>query len=96
MNPVADSRGEGGWGIYSPPHPFLDSFFFFFFYKNEVYDQKISIERIRNLSQNSGNGHFIDSNFQKFLGKHAPDPIKRSHLLPLPFESPRFSPGTFS
>ena len=26
------------------------------------------VKRVRNLFQNAGNGHFRDSNFQKFLG----------------------------
>ena len=51
-------------------------FGFLFFYKSEVYEQKISIKRIRNLSQNSGNGHFGDSNFQNFLESMSPDSLK--------------------
>ena len=31
---------------------------------------KISIKRVRNLSQNAENGHFRDSNFQNFWGGH--------------------------
>ena len=42
------------------------------FLKNEVYEQTICIKLVRNLSHNAGNGHFRDSNFQKFLGEHNP------------------------
>ena len=50
--------------------PFLD----IFLQKRNLL-AKISIKRVRNLSQNAGNVHFRDSNFQKFLGGgggHAP------------------------
>ena len=60
---MEDPRGGGGAG--GPVRAL------FFFYKSEVYEQKISIKRVRNLSRNTGNVHFIDSNFQKFLGEHA-------------------------
>ena len=51
------SKGEGGLGGLShPPPPILD----FFFYKSEVYEQNISVKRVRNLSQNAENGHFRD------------------------------------
>ena len=53
--------GEG-WGVCVSTPPFLD----FFFYKNEVYEQEISIKRVQNLSQNARNGNSGDSNFQKF------------------------------
>ena len=36
----------------------------------------------RNFSQNAGNGHFRDSNFQKFLGEHAPDAKGMSSAVP--------------
>ena len=29
------------------------------------------------MSQNAGNGHFRDSNFQNFMGEHAPDPPRK-------------------
>ena len=32
------------------------------------------IKRVRNLTQNAGNGHFRHSNFQKFMREHAPRP----------------------
>ena len=36
---------------------------------------KVSIiKRVRNLSQNAGNGHFRGSNFQTFLGGMPPEP----------------------
>ena len=50
--------------------PFL--YYYYFFYKNEVYEQKSSIKQVQNLSENDGNGHFRDSNFQKFPGGHNP------------------------
>ena len=74
---MADPTGKGGWG---PVHLLLGIFsFYFFFYKNEVYEQKVicSIKRVRNLSQNAGNGHFRDAHFQKFLGEHAPRPPRK-------------------
>ena len=39
-------------------------FVVFSFYNSEVYEQKLSIERVRNQSQNAGNGHFRDSIFK--------------------------------
>ena len=75
--------GEG----YAPP------FFGFFFYKNITY----YINRVQNLTQNAGNGHFRDSDFQKFLGEHAlPDPANHSRN-PVPsalvvYPSPHLKP----
>ena len=81
------SGGSKGAGLC--PCPFWGEFF----HKSEVYEQKISIKRVRNFSQHSGNGHFRDSNFHKLLGKHAPNPLEslrlRHLLLPSPFENPR-------
>ena len=38
-----------------------------FFKKKEVYEQELSIKRVRKLSQNTGNGHnFRDSSFLNF------------------------------
>ena len=55
---VADpSGGPGG-----PVPPFLEFFFFFFLQKRSLL-AKTSIKRVRNLSQNAGNGHFRDPNF---------------------------------
>ena len=63
-------KEEGkGWPV--PPPPFL---VFFLITKNEVYEQKVSVKRVLNLSQNAGYGHFRNSNFQKFVGEHAPRP----------------------
>ena len=83
---MADPKGKGGWGPVRPPPPpllldFFFFFFFFFFYKNEVYEQKVlcSIKRVGNLSQNAGNGHSRDSNFQKLA--LPPPPLKV--LVPL-------------
>ena len=77
---------QGGGPVAPPPPPFLE----FFFYKSEVEKQKTSIKWVRNLSQNAGNGHFRDSNVQKFLGVHAQNPPRKlapSVLIgaPLPF-----------
>ena len=51
ISPDPDSGFKGAGGLCAP---FLDSFLF---YRNEVYEQKISIKLVRNLSQNTGNGH---------------------------------------
>ena len=60
LNRVEGGGGwGGGWGPVIAPSPFLD----YFFYQNEVYEQKMSIKRVRNLSQNAGRGYFRDSNF---------------------------------
>ena len=67
---------QGGWGACPPPPhllPFRISSFFFFLQKRSLLT-KISIKRVRNLSQNAGNGHFRDSNFAKFSWRHAPRP----------------------
>ena len=75
-------REGGGWVPVPPPPPLCS---FFFFYKNEVYKPKISIKRVRNLSQIAGNGHFRDSNFRIFLGEHAlRSPRKLSLVMPPP------------
>ena len=57
-----------------------------------------SIKRVRNLSQNAGNGHFRNSNFQNLLGDHAPRPPLEHlclwhSLFPTPFESPGSTPA---
>ena len=54
----ARGGGGGSWGACA-------------FYKSEDNEHKISIKPARNLSQNTRNGHFRDSNFQKCLGEHA-------------------------
>ena len=76
---VADPSGGGGggWGAVTP---LLE----FFFNKSKVYEQKISIKWVRKLSQIAGSGHFRDSNFQKFLGEHAPRHPTRKLLLVMP------------
>ena len=76
VDSVADPRGA--WGACAPP--FLE--FLLFFYK-----QKITIKRVRNLSQNTGNGHFRDSNFQKFLAEHCPQtPLPNNFLCNIYFK----------
>ena len=66
------------WGAEPYPPP---PFGFFFFYKSKIYEQKISIRWVRNLSQNAGNGHFRDTNFQKFLGGACPQtPLENSRF----------------
>ena len=72
---MGNPRGGGGELMGLCQLPFL--YYWVLFYKNEVYEQKISIKRVRNLSQNDGNGHFRDSNFQKFLGGLPPDPPRK-------------------
>ena len=72
-------------GTASPP-PFLDFCSFF------------SIKRVQNLSQNAGNVHFRDSNFQHFLGVGMPpDPPRKltpSALVGVPpFKNPESGPG---
>ena len=64
---VADPR-EGARGTCAPPP------FGFFFFTKTKFTSKISTKQAQNLSQNAGNGHFRDSNFQKFLWEHAPRP----------------------
>ena len=59
---------KGGMGGVWPP-PILD-----FFLQKRSLLAKTSTKRAQNLSQNAGNGHFRDSNFQKVLGEHAPRP----------------------
>ena len=61
------SKG-GGMGDLCPPP------FFFFFFTKTKFTSKISTKQAQNLSQNAGNGHFRDSNFQKFMWEHAPRP----------------------
>ena len=56
----------------------------FFFFTKAKFTSKINIKRVRNLSENVGNGHFRDSNFQTFLGGMPPDP---------PFENPGSAPA---
>ena len=53
--------------------PTVPPFQIFFLQKRSLL-AKISFKRAQNLSQNAGNGHFRDSNFQKFLGEHASTP----------------------
>ena len=49
---MADPRRKEGRGACAPPPPILSNFF----------------RRVRNLSQNAGNGHFKDKNLQIFRG----------------------------
>ena len=67
---MVDPKGGPG-GLCPPPPP--PHFFEFFFLQKRILLAKVSIKRVRNLSQNAGNGHFRDSNFQNFLG----DPPKK-------------------
>ena len=88
-------RIQGG-GLGSCPPPPVWSLFLFF-YKSEVYEQKHNIKRVRNLSQNAGNGHFRDSNSQKFMGEHADPPRKlvpSALMVPRILESLALSPGS--
>ena len=94
---VADPRERGG--DYAP----LPILHFFSFYKNEVYKRKISIKRVRTLSQNAGNGRFRDSTFQKLQGENAPRPpppygkLALSALVvlpPPPVQCPLSVPGS--
>ena len=65
-----------------------------FFGLNEVYEQRNSIRRVQDLSQNAGNSQFGDLNFQKFVGEHASKPLVPSALIVIPpFESPGSAPG---
>ena len=61
-------RIQGG-GHGGPVPPFWD-----YFFTKAKFTNKISTKRAQNLSQNAGNGHFRDSNFQKILGESAPRP----------------------
>ena len=67
----------GGFGGTGPP-------FGFFFVQKRSLLAKISIKQVGNLFQNAGNGHFRDSNFQKYLGDGGggmhPDPLESSCL----------------
>ena len=82
----------GAWG---PVSPFLD----IFFTKANLL-AKMSIKRVRNLSQKAENGHFSDSNFQKFLrGMPSDPPIENSRLrrsLVPPFQNPGSTPDLFA
>ena len=86
--------GEGG-GMEDlcPPLPLLLDLFLFLQKRNLL--SKISIKRVRNLSQNAGNGHFRDSNFQNFYG---PRPIWKACAFgarwcpPPPFQNPGSAP----
>ena len=64
----AQWRTQGGRGPDRPVPPVLN----FYFLQKRSLLAKISIKRVRNLSQNAGNGHFKDSNFSKFLGGGMP------------------------
>ena len=64
---MADPGGPG-----EACDPLLD-----FFYKNEVYERKMSIKQVRNLSQNAENSHFRDLNFKTFWGSMPPQPLER-------------------
>ena len=76
----------GAWG---PVPPFLDLFF-----TKAKFTSKISTKRIQNLSQNAVNGHFRDSNFQKFLGEHAPRPPYKAHAFGTCWCPPFANPGS--
>ena len=65
---------RGGWGPVPPP------FFLDFFLQRRSLLAKISIKRVRHLSQNSGTGYFRDSNFQKFLEGMPPNHLECSRL----------------
>ena len=70
--------------------PPLPTFLNFFFLQKRILLAKVSIKRVRNLSQNAGNGHFRDSNFQKFLGD-PPKKLAPSVLVGPPPPPPRVS-----
>ena len=53
----------GSRGAVGPVPPPVILEFFFFFTKTKLTSKKISINRVRNLSQNAGNSHFRDSHF---------------------------------
>ena len=59
---------------YKPLRPLFGVFFLLISLQKRSLRAKTSIKRVRNLSQNAGNGHFSDSNFKTFLGEHAPRP----------------------
>ena len=69
---VMDPRGGGGAG--GTVHPPLLKFFVF--KRTKFMSKKLVLNKYfnKNLSQNAGYGHFRDSNFQTFLGEHAPRP----------------------
>ena len=71
-DPLANCLPGGPVPTTPPPTP-LDEFFFFC--KSRDYEKKTSVKKVRNLSQNAGNGQFRDSNFQRFLGEHDPRPL---------------------
>ena len=91
MHTVADPGGLGGLCL----PPFLD-----FFLQKRSLPAKISTKRVRNLSQNAGNGYFRDSNLQNFLGGGGggmpPHPLESSRLrrslVPHPLENPGSAP----
>ena len=53
-----------------PPYPFWISFFFFLQKRSLL--AKISIKRVRNLSQNAGIGHLETQSFKTFWGEACP------------------------
>ena len=69
-------RGHRGPALPPPPPPppsFLDFFFLFFLQKRSLL-AKISIKRVRNLSQNAGIGHLETQIFKTFRGACPPTP----------------------
>ena len=59
--------------------------------------KKISIKWVKHLSQNAGNDHFRNSNFQNFWGNMTPNPLDSLRLqrsLVPAFENPGSAPDT--
>ena len=52
--------------------------------------QKWSTKWVRNLSQNAGNGHVKDSNFQNFLGEHDPKSTNKARAFGTHYPPPPF------
>ena len=86
-------RIQGGWGALGSlcPPPSWD---FFFFYQSVVYEQEISIKRVRNLSQNAGNGILKTQIFRGNISPEPPRKLAPSLLVGAPpFKSPGSAPA---
>ena len=82
--PEGRIQGGRGWGSCAPSPPL--PLFGFLFYKIEVYEQKVTIKRVRNLCQNAGNCHF--QIFKNLWGSMPPNPHRKlapsALCVPLP------------